>query len=118
MLLATLHIISANNQPDDIIYIRSSSELHRNRLMVTFRPGDSGCAKTSFFMPGYRVLDYVDDILQSLRRDADPFEEVQITTRIHPAVLFHVSQLDDRDTRHLILGMLETAFDARWSIIV
>lgn len=111
MLLATFNVISADNRPDDIISIHSSPT---RRLMVTFKPGETGCKKVVFFMDQQQVVRYVDDILQSLRMDVDPFENIQVTTRIHPAALFHVSDLDKCMTRHLILDMLDTAIDVSW----
>lgn len=111
MLLASLYIISADNRPDDVIRIQTTTS---RRLMVVFEPGEPGCKKTIFFMNSHCVMSYIDDILQSMRMDIDPFEELQVTTRIHPSVLFHVSDLDKRDTRHLILGMVETALKLRF----
>ena len=51
------------------------------------------------------VLAYVEDSLTSMRHDNDPFEHIQVSTSIHPSVLYHVSDMDQAYVRDLILNM-------------
>lgn len=52
------------------------------------------------------ALHYVEDILMSMRSDVDPFEQIQLTTAIHPTVMFHVSDMEDSETRDVIINMI------------
>lgn len=52
------------------------------------------------------VLKYVEDILMSMRADIDPFEQIQLSTAIHPTVMFHVSDMDESVNRDIIMNMV------------
>lgn len=52
------------------------------------------------------VLQYVEDILTSLKYDTEPFEYVQVYTAIHPSVMYHVVDVDDSDARRVILNQI------------
>jgi hypothetical protein len=56
-------------------------------------------------------MGYLDDVLKTFRHDADPFEYVQVSTQIHPSVLYHVSELDCCQVRHLIVDTVEAAIE-------
>lgn len=106
MIKATL-FFTKKNDTDDIITIRSS-EVVPDLYSVRFETPDMKTAK-KFMISGDRVLDYVEDILYSLSRDTDPFEHIQLSTSIHPSVMYHVSDLDDRVIRKLIVTMIRDA---------
>ncbi len=55
------------------------------------------------------VMRYAEDMLTSMRHDTEPFESIQLTTSIHPAVLYHVSDMDESSTRDLIVNMIGDA---------
>lgn len=114
MILATLHFIYSSNMPDDVVHVLNPTPENPSALRVVFKVGETG-KKLMFYMPKRRLLHYIADILESLRRDIDPLENIQITTCMHPAVLYHVSDMDDRSTRHLILDMVETVVDAHFA---
>ena len=63
----------------------------------------------TFYLPIPRAINYLSDILKTFRHDADPFEYVQVSTQIHPSVLYHVSDLDNTEIRHLIEDTVEAA---------
>ena len=52
------------------------------------------------------VLTYIEDTLTSMRMDVDPFEHIQLNSTIHPAILFHVSDMDESGNRDIILNMV------------
>jgi hypothetical protein len=52
------------------------------------------------------TLQYVEDILMSMRVDVDPFEQIQLSTAIHPSVMFHVVDLEDSFSRDVIMNMV------------
>lgn len=62
-----------------------------------------------FYMTRGNVVNYVSDLLKSLKYDSEPFEFVQITTAIQPSILFHLSDLDNSDVRHLIEDSVSTS---------
>lgn len=64
--------------------------------------------KTQFYASRDAVTAYIVDLLASLQHDTDPFEFVQLTTAIHPSVVYHVSDLDEAPIRRLIEDMIYT----------
>lgn len=62
-----------------------------------------------FYLPIPRAINYLGDILKTFRHDADPFEYVQVSTQIHPSVLYHVADMDNAEIRHLIEDTVEAA---------
>jgi hypothetical protein len=70
----------------------------------------------TFSLPVSKAMLYIRDTLKSLRHDSMPFEYVQVTTRIHPSVLYHVSDLDDDDIRYLIEDTVESAIRLQVSL--
>lgn len=99
--------IGKGSAHDDRIYIYETDD-SRDLFRVVYRTPDYSNKKT-FTTTEHRVLDYIEDIFAGLRRDADPFEYIQVDSVIHPSILFHVSDLDDTDVRELILGMIRSA---------
>lgn len=55
------------------------------------------------------AMRYAEDMLTSMRHDTEPFESIQLTTAIHPAVLYHVADMDESSTRDLMLNMIADA---------
>lgn len=95
---------------DDIIKISECSASH-HLFGVTYRAPDYANRKR-FVLSESRVIDYVEDILRSLQHDSDPFEFVQISTPIHPSILYHVSDMDNSATRDLVITMIRMAMRA------
>jgi hypothetical protein len=66
-----------------------------------------GVAQDRIFLASFSgVLNYVEDTLRSMRCDVDPFENIQVNSSIHPAVLFHVSDMDESSNRDILLNMI------------
>ena len=76
-------------------------------VRITFKSETS--PKREFFLDIPRAVDYVSTILKTLTHDVVPFERVQVTTVIHPAVFYHVSDLSICSVRHLIEDTVEAA---------
>lgn len=91
---------------DDVIEMYDDPEFDE-MVRITFRPVD--CKKRQFFLPINRAVSYVSTVLKTLMYDTMPFETVQVDTEIHPSVLYHVSDLDDRNIRDLIQDTVEDA---------
>lgn len=62
-----------------------------------------------FITDARKTCQYIEDTLTSMRHDIDPFENVQVSTIIHPAVLYHVADLDCGHVRSLIMNMVYDA---------
>ena len=103
MAKAILHFITKDNR-DDILRI-FDDEVHCDLYRVVFKPHDQvGSNEMSL---GYEDLqDYVSTILKSMERDNDPFEYIQVTTMVHPSVMYHVCELENRDIRWHIEDMV------------
>jgi len=110
MLKATLYIQRATNstrENDDVINMYDDDE-YRDMIRVTYSTPELKKA-TEFYMTVPQTLQYLADTLKSLTHDAQPFEHVQVSTSLHPSVLYHVSDLDCCQVRHLIEDTVETA---------
>ena len=92
---------------DDWIVIAQSSE-SSEVYSVSYTTPELRTAKT--FSATYNsVLQYVEDILTSLKYDTEPFEYVQVYTAIHPSVMYHLADVDDCDARRVILNQIRDA---------
>lgn len=101
MLKVTLRFIRnvdarAGNQ-DDILHIYDDDEYHET-CRIVFRPKDVKKG-SEFYLDERRTMDYISSILKSMQHDSDPFEYIQVDTAMHPTILYHVSDMDNRDIR-------------------
>ena len=88
-----------------------------DKIIVSTHPDSSEVFQVVYSTPELRtgrkflasfggVLDYTGDILTSMRHDTDPFDCIQVSTCIHPIVLYHVSDMDESVTRDLVMNMI------------
>jgi hypothetical protein len=112
MLKATIYIQRKNSSSadtDDKILFYEDSDYHEMVRIVYSSPEMR--KDSSFYLTVPRAMGYLDDVLKTFRHDADPFEYVQVSTQIHPSVLYHVSELDCCQVRHLIVDTVEAAIE-------
>jgi hypothetical protein len=110
MLKATLYLQRSTNDTvdnDDIIRIYDD-EYHHTMVRVVYSTPELR-KDTEFITSTPEAMLYVRDILKSLPRDSQPFVTLQITTAIHPSILYPVEDLVDTDTRYLIEDTVESA---------
>jgi hypothetical protein len=111
MLKATLYLQRSTNDTvdnDDIIRIYDD-EYHHTMVRVVYSTPELR-KDTEFITSIPEAMLYVRDILKSLPRDSQPFVTLQITTAIHPSILYTVEDLMlDPDTRYLIEDTVESA---------
>lgn len=109
MLKATLYIHRKDGRraTDDTIKIYDD-KMGYDMVQVVYTTPDLENGKR-VILPIAKALVYINDVLKSFQYDSDPFEYVQLATAIHPSVLFHTSELEDRETRYLIQDMMEMA---------
>lgn len=102
MLKATLRFIRNNDTPtrDDVInlYVDDSCT---EMVRIVFRTADLK-KPSEFWLDERRTNGYVSTILKSMQHDMDPFEYIQVDTAMHPTVLYHVGDVDDREIRWAI----------------
>ena len=103
MAKASLHFITKDNR-DDILRIFDDDK-HCDMYRVVFKPHDA-VGMNEMYLNYHDLQDYVSTILKSLERDNDPFEYVQVMTPVHPSVLYHVCELEDRETRWHVEDMV------------
>lgn len=103
MAKATLHFITKDNR-DDILRIFDDDK-HADMYRIVFKPHDAK-GINEMYLNYHDLQDYVSTILKSLERDNDPFEYIQVTTQVHPSVLYHVCELEDRDVRWHVEDMV------------
>lgn len=96
---------TAESRGDDIVQI-SPSDDYVDMFMIRYSTPELK-KKRVFYMTRSKVLAYVSDLLKSLTHDIEPFEAVQVSTSIHPSVVYHVADLDDAEVRRLIEDMVD-----------
>lgn len=106
MLIATIHFLRTN-EADEILKI---FKVNSDSYKCTFFPGELR-AHYSFRQDKRTVLDYIDTTLRAVvNDDVDPYEQVQISTMIHPRILFHVIDLEKAETYERLWDILTSAF--------
>ena len=103
MLKATLHFVTKENR-DDILRI-FDDDTHDDMFRVIYKPNDAA-GLNEFHLTYREVQDYVSTILKSLDGDTEPFEYIQVSTSMHPSVMYHTSELEDRDVRWRVEDMV------------
>lgn len=107
VLKATIHFTRRNNLPDDILHIDSTDI--QNLYHLIFKPKEFARVRNEFYMNANELLTYIRNLLSTLEHDTDPYENVQLTTAIHPAILFHVGDMDKYEVRDKFETLLKTA---------
>lgn len=109
MLKATFYIqrSEGGSASDDVI--RMYEDDHELIRIVYSSPEFGAKKGRKMYVTMTKAIDYIGDLMKSLRYDTQPFEYFQVSTAVHPSVLYHVSDLDDCEVRHLIQDMTEMA---------
>lgn len=109
MIKTTLYLTRSGKgrAHDDVIQVSENGE-SRDLFDVRFTTPELRKSKTFTFTES-KVMDYISDILRALPIDMDPFENVQLTTAIHPIIFYHVSDMARPDTRTTVMDMIQTA---------
>lgn len=104
MLKATIHFVTKDNR-DDILRI-FDDDTHEDMYRVVYKAHDVTTGVDEVYLTYPDLQDYFSTILKSLQHDTDPFEYVQIMTPIHPSIMYHSADLEDRDTRWQVEDMV------------
>lgn len=106
MLLTTFHIIRFHDEGDDIIKIFQGPvpDLYE----VRYHTSDGrNLPETRGYMTRTRVVDYVRTLLNALPEDVEPFYRFQISSNLHPSIMYEIPDLSDEDNKNTILNMVD-----------
>ena len=78
---------------------------------VEFIPSDLTKSKYSFDLNYGNLKNYIQNLLDLLRYDTEPFDEIQLTTKMIPSIMFNISDLDRTHIRNLIEYNIITALN-------
>ncbi len=104
MLKAIVHFVTKDNR-DDILRI-FDDDTHEDMYRVVYKPHDIPSGVNEMYLSYPDLQDYFSTILKSLENDTEPFEYIQIMTPIHPSVMYHTSELEDREVRWRVEDMV------------
>lgn len=107
MLKATFYIqrTEGGSSSDDIV--RMYEDEHELIRIVYSSPEFGGKKGRKMYVSMTKAIDYLGDLMKSLTYDNQPFEFFQVSTAIHPSVLYHISDLETPEVRHIIQDMTE-----------
>jgi len=111
MYTATLHLTrTGKTSSDDDKIIIQHNATYPNLFDVTYSTPELKMARR-FTVDETKVMDFIGDVLQSLPYDHDPFEELQVSTAIHPNILYAVANITC-NVRAVILNTIRFALRA------
>lgn len=103
MSLVTI-FLTQSGEKDDIIRITRDSEYH-SVYAVTYQANDVSKRRT-FYLGENDTMNYLSDVFKSLDLDTAPFVNVQVSTAIHPTILYSVADLGSTCIRHQVEDMI------------
>lgn len=111
MYIATLHLTRTGkaSSEDDKILVQYNAT-YPNLFDVTYTTPELKLARR-FTVDESKVMDFLSDVLESLPYDHEPFEEVQVSTAIHPNILYAVANIGCH-VRGVILNTIRFALRA------
>ena len=78
---------------------------------VEFIPSDLKKNKYSFELTYDNLKKYIQNLLDLLRYDSEPYDEIQLTTKMIPSIMFCIADLDRPHIRNLIEHNIITALN-------
>ena len=106
--VVTVYITKKDESNDDIITVENE-DLHGFVFKVSFRPGEFRNTTNVFYMNRHDTIEYFSSIFKSFSHDVDPFDKVQLSTRMHPSIMYDVIDLEDPDVRWKIEDLIYQA---------
>jgi hypothetical protein len=104
LLILWLIYADANRRDDRIEFYRD--EEANSTIRAIFRPGDSAArAVYRFRMTREETRRYICNIFNAVRLDQDPPEKVQVSPCAGPAIMYHVTDLEDAEDT--IMGTID-----------
>ena len=104
MNVFTLHFIRKDDE-DEVLKVYKRNNDH---FKCCFFPAGLRSSFT-FNLTKNMLIEYIRGTLRMVAEDdMDPYDKVQVTTNIHPRILFHVSDIIDVDSE---------AYDRMWDML-
>ncbi len=108
MLKVTLFLQRSQfDEEDDMIRIYDDTD-HRDMVRIVYSTPEVK-KESTFYAPVSKAMSYVHDLLKSMQYDMQPFQYLQVTTALHPSILYATTELYSHDVRHSIEDMVEIA---------
>lgn len=105
--MCTIHVIK-NGEIDDIIKIQPYQNTNEIKYKIEYLPGDVKKIKYNLFLTLDQVKQYTENLFHLLESEyIDPFDQIQVTTRAYPAVLYDVRDLADTKIRGLLYNVID-----------
>ena len=109
MIKVTFHFCYADSDDrrDDVLHVYGTGV--QDVYRVVMHMGDFDDRSYEGMMSRDRLMEHIENILQSLRYDSDPFHHVQVIPVLAPSVMYHVADLDKIRVRDLIMDTTSLA---------
>ncbi len=102
--------ILKDGKRDDVIKFWPAPNLIEHYI-VEFTPSDLTKSKYKFSFNQQELKLYIQSLLDLLRYDNEPFDDIQLTTKMIPSVIFSIADLDRTHIRGLIEYNIMNALD-------
>ena len=103
MSLVTI-FLTQNDAKDDIIRISRDDE-YRSMYVIDYQANDVSKMR-KFYLGENDTMNYLSDVFKSLDLDTAPFVNVQVSTAIHPTIMYSVADLGCHCIRHQVEDMI------------
>ena len=107
MYLSTIYLQKEGSRDDIIRIARSETD---TMFTLEYAPGDLDTKYTTL-MDRSRVSRYVRDLLVSLTMDTSPFDNIQVSTKIYPSIVYNISDLNDLDLCSVVEDSILSVLD-------
>jgi hypothetical protein len=110
MYLLTLHVTRTGEYEDDDVITFSTDVDYPDVVEISAKYKNSRVPYT-FSLPRSRCAHYARTLIGSLTRDVEPFDRVQLSSAMFPAVMYAVNELLDSDVVESVNEILYLTFD-------
>lgn len=112
--LVTLFVIRFREEGDDVIKILNTPV--PDMFEVRYETADGSTApEYRGYMSRTRVVDYVRTLVRALPEDVDPFWRLQVSSNLHPSILYEIPDLSDNDNVNTIVNIVDQAVSSHVS---
>lgn len=98
-------IRSANQEGDDTIKFFADDDFSE-MIRIVYRTPDIKKVEQQFYLNRADTIEYVEELFTSLTLDTEPFHSIQLSTDMHPSVMFSIADLNDTMISNMLLSMI------------
>lgn len=110
MILASLYVMQGGDRDEEIDFSRIPG--CPDMVRVSYTPRDDKGKTYGFVLSRSKVEEYLYDLLDLLRYDVYPYDNVQVMTKHMPSVVVSMVDLEDDSARSLVARTVLSAIDA------